>query len=77
MTDTPPKLPLKDAQGAAVAHVKEFLEEAKSFGLLDCVIIGSMPGNQYRYVSSSVTNRVELLGYIELAKLELFHDMKE
>jgi len=73
---SPVTLKLKDRQEDAKANVIEFLENAKKLGLLDCVIIGSLPGHKFQCAVSDTMNRAELIGNIEIAKLELFTGMK-
>jgi hypothetical protein len=70
-------LPLKDLHQEAKDKVAQFLEEAKKIGLVDCVLIGSLPGNRYQVAVSDTMNRAELIGNIELAKLEMYFHSKE
>ena len=70
-------LNIKDRQEEAKENIKAFLEEQKQHGMIDCVIIGSIPGNKYHTAISNSMDRITLLGTIELAKLELYYSMKE
>lgn len=74
--DLIPRLPIKDRQEEAKEKVKTFLEEQKNAGMVDCVVIGSLPGNMYHVAISDSRDRTALLGNLELAKLELFYSIK-
>jgi len=69
-------LPLKDLHQEAQDKVVQFLEDAKKMGLVDCVLIGSLPGNRYQVAVSDTMNRAELLGNIELAKFDMYFHTK-
>lgn len=70
-------LPLKDLNQEDIEKVIKFLEDAKNLGLVDCVLIGSLPGNRYQVAVSDTMNKAELIGNIELAKLAVYTDHKE